>query len=642
MNKLASEVSPYLLQHKNNPVHWEPWGKETLDRAKKEDKPILVSIGYAACHWCHVMEHESFENEEVASIMNEYFINIKVDREERPDVDMVYMEALHQMGLNGGWPLNVFLMPDQKPFYGGTYFKRPNWIQILLSIQNAFVNNRAELAKSAEGFAASLSENPSQFSNTDLTEVSLVIPSALLKIKSALDPVFGGINKAPKFPLPSLIQFLYAVPTSLSTELGIPPLAKTWLEKMAQGGIYDAVNGGFSRYSVDSEWFCPHFEKMLYDNAQLLSAYAKAYKRESNPLYQEVVFDTISFLKTELLSPRGLYYSSLDADSEGEEGLFYTWTFEELKALNNEEFFKTYSISKQGNWDDGRNILFKSSPILNAHYKKEIAFLRAARLKRTRPGTDTKEVLVWNAQLTLAFLEVYDVFGRKEDLQSAVDLTTAIETYLTAENSWFHQREFAGAPILAFLDDMSAMVLAYIKLYISTEQFDYLHKADELIQLILANHSHPDLALFQYRSSQADYLIAEKVEVLDSVMPSSNSMLCEALLWMGILQNKAEYTVQGRDMLGQILERAIAHPAYFANWLRIYSDWMEHPKALLKFNPSVHSKEYLGRYNWCVDAEQIVFIPYLEISEYLLCVGDYCFAPVSTLEEVDKQLATLI
>ncbi|MEY3956761.1 MAG: hypothetical protein RLZ73_1216, partial [Bacteroidota bacterium] len=307
MNKLGSEVSPYLLQHKNNPVHWEPWGPEALKRAKKEDKPILVSIGYAACHWCHVMEHESFENEEVASIMNAYFVNIKVDREERPDVDMVYMEALHQMGLNGGWPLNVFLMPDQKPFYGGTYFKRVNWIQLLHSIHNAFKNNREDLAKSADGFADSLSENASFFAHTDLNEISLVIPAAVNKIKTALDPIFGGINKAPKFPLPSLIQFLYTLPVSLSVELGVPILAQTWLEKMAQGGIYDAVGGGFSRYSVDSEWFCPHFEKMLYDNAQLLSAYTKAYKRERNPLYQEVVFDTIEFLKRELLSPKGLY-----------------------------------------------------------------------------------------------------------------------------------------------------------------------------------------------------------------------------------------------------------------------------------------------------------------------------------------------
>lgn len=642
MNKLSSEVSPYLLQHKNNPVHWEPWGQEALERAKNEDKPILVSIGYAACHWCHVMEHESFENDELAAIMNKYFINIKVDREERPDVDMVYMEALHQMGLNGGWPLNVFLMPDQKPFYGGTYFKRANWMQILLSIQDAFKKNRAELAKSADGFAESLSENASFFANTDLNEVSQVIPSALSKIKSALDPVFGGINKAPKFPLPSLIHFLYTIPSSLSVELGIPPLAKTWLEKMAQGGIYDAVGGGFSRYSVDSEWFCPHFEKMLYDNAQLLSAYTIAYKREPNPLYQEVVFDTISFLKRELLSPRRLYYSSLDADSDGEEGLFYTYTFTELAQLKNEEFLKTYSISKQGNWEDGRNILFRSSPILNSHFKKEMEHLKSLRDQRIRPGTDTKEILVWNAQLVLAFLDVYQVFGRQEDIDSAIDLMNSIEKYFSEENKWFHQSEFSREPILAFLDDMSALVLAYTKLYIITEKSEYLHKADNLIQVISSTYSHTELALFQYRSNQADYLIAEKVEVMDSVMPSSNSMLCEAFLWNGILLNKAEYTIKGRDMLGQILERAIAHPAYFANWLRIYSDWIEHPKALLKYNPSVHSKENLDRHDWCIDKEQLFFIPNKENSDYLVCVGDYCFAPAATLAEVDKQLATLI
>jgi len=642
MNKLSSEVSPYLLQHKNNPVHWEPWGQEALERAKNEDKPILVSIGYAACHWCHVMEHESFENNEVAAIMNKYFINIKVDREERPDVDMVYMEALHQMGLNGGWPLHVFLMPDQKPFYGGTYFKRANWMQILLSIQDAFKNNRAELAKSADGFAESLSENASFFANTDLNEVSQVIPSALSKIKSALDPVFGGINKAPKFPLPSLIHFLYTIPSSLSVELGIPPLAKTWLEKMAQGGIYDAVGGGFSRYSVDSEWFCPHFEKMLYDNAQLLSAYTIAYKREPNPLYQEVVFDTISFLKRELLSPRGLFYSSLDADSDGEEGLFYTYTFTELAQLKNEEFIKTYSISKQGNWEEGRNILFRSSPVLNSHFKKEMNQLKSLRDQRIRPGTDTKEILVWNAQLVLAFLDVYRVFGRQEDIDSAIDLMNSIEKYFSVENKWFHQSEFSREPILAFLDDMSALVLAYTKLYIITEKSEYLLKADDLIQVISSTYSHTELALFQYRSNQADYLIAEKVEVMDSVMPSSNSMLCEAFLWMGILQNKAEYTLMGSDMLGQILDRAIAHPAYFANWLRIYSDWIEHPKALLKYNPIVHSKENLDRHDWCIDKEQLILIPSMSSKEYLVCVGDYCFAPTETLAEVDKQLATLI
>ncbi len=639
MNKLGSEVSPYLLQHKNNPVHWEPWGKDALERAKKEDKPILVSIGYAACHWCHVMEHESFENEDVAAIMNEHFINIKVDREERPDVDMVYMEALHQMGLNGGWPLNVFLLPNQKPFYGGTYFKKANWIQLLYSIHNAFVNNREDLAKSAEGFAESLSENASFFAHSDLNETAPVIPSALAKIKTALDPVFGGINKAPKFPLPSLIQFLYSVPSSLSVELGLPILQKTWLEKMAQGGIYDAVGGGFSRYSVDSEWFCPHFEKMLYDNAQLLSAYTKAYKRERNPLYQEVIFDTISFLKRELLSPRGLYYSSLDADSEGEEGLFYTWSFSELADLNNEEFLKAYSISKNGNWEDGRNILFKSSPILNAHFEKEMDVLRAIRLTRIRPGTDTKEVLVWNALVVTAFVEVYQVFGRQEDLQSAKDLMLAIETHFNKDGLWLHQAHYSREPIGSFLDDVSALVLAYIHLYLLTSDSVYMEKADALLQSISIDFAHPELALYQYRSKKADYLISEKVEVMDSVMPSSNSMLCESFLWMGILKNKAEYTLKGRAMLSQILERAISHPAYFANWLRIYSEWIEHPKALLKYTGI---GEGLDGFDWCIDKDQLVFVPSDEIEGYLLCVGDYCFAPVKTIQEVDKQLAELI
>jgi uncharacterized protein YyaL (SSP411 family) len=585
------------------------------------------------------MEHESFENEEVAAIMNEHFVNIKVDREERPDVDMVYMEALHQMGLNGGWPLNVFLLPDQKPFYGGTYFKKANWIQLLHSIHNAFVNNRAELAKSADGFAESLSENASFFAHSDLAETAAIIPAALTKIKSALDPVFGGINKAPKFPLPSLIQFLYSVPSSLSVELGLPILQKTWMEKMAQGGIYDAVGGGFSRYSVDSEWFCPHFEKMLYDNAQLLSAYTKAYKRERNPLYQEVIFDTISFLKRELLSPHGLYYSSLDADSEGQEGLFYTWSHAELAGLNNEELLKTYSISKNGNWEDGRNILFKSSPVLNAHFEKEMEVLRAARLTRIRPGTDTKEVLVWNAQLVAAFVEVYQVFGRKEDLQSAFDLLQAIETHLNKDNLWLHQAQYSREPIGAFLDDVAALVLAYIQVYLLTSDIVYKEKADKILQMICDDFAHPELALYQYRSKKADYLIAEKVEVMDSVMPSSNSMLCEAFLWMGILKNKADYTLQGRAMLSQIIERAMAHPAYFANWLRIYSEWMEHPKAMLKYAGNVDG---LVGFDWCIDKEQLVFVPSDEIEAYLLCVGDYCFAPVATLQEVDKQLSELI
>jgi uncharacterized protein YyaL (SSP411 family) len=265
--------------------------------------------------------------------------------------------------------------------------------------------------------------------------------------------------------------------------------------------------------------------------------------------------------------------------------------------------------------------------------------LRSERVNRVRPGTDTKEVLVWNAQLVTAFIEVYQVFGRKEDLQQALDLILAIETHLKRDNRWLHQAQFSREPIGAFLDDFSALVLAYIQLYLLTAESQYKEKADALLMEIMTDFAHPELALYQYRSRLADYLIADKVEVMDSVMPSSNSMLCEAFLWMGILKNKAEYTLQGRAMLSQIVERAIAHPAYFANWLRIYSDWIEHPKALLKYAGSLKD---LHTYEWCIDKEQLIYIPSDEIEGYLLCVGDYCFAPVSTLQEVDKQLADLI
>jgi uncharacterized protein YyaL (SSP411 family) len=307
--------------------------------------------------------------------------------------------------------------------------------------------------------------------------------------------------------------------------------------------------------------------------------------------------------------------------------------------LDNEEFLKTYSISKNGNWEDGRNILFKSSPVLNAHFEKEMEVLRATRLTRIRPGTDTKEVLVWNAQVVSAFVEVYQVFGRKEDMQSAVDLMKSIETHFNKDGLWLHQALYSREPIGSFLDDVSALVLAYINLYLLTSDSVYKEKADELLQSISIDFEHPELALYQYRSKKADYLIAEKVEVMDSVMPSSNSMLCESFLWMGILKNKAEYTLKGRAMLSQILERAIAHPAYFANWLRIYSEWIEHPKAILKYTGN---GEGLDGFDWCIDKDQLVFVPSDEIEGYLLCVRDYCFAPVATLEEVDKQLAELI
>ncbi|MEN9729690.1 MAG: hypothetical protein RLZ91_807, partial [Bacteroidota bacterium] len=391
MNHLQNQVSPYLLQHKNNPVDWYPWSEEALNRALNEDKPIILSIGYAACHWCHVMEHESFENQEVANLMNQHFICIKVDREERPDIDLIYMDALHAMGLQGGWPLNVFLMPDQKPFYGGTYFPKANWTQLLNSIHKAFQEHKSELQKSADGFAANLQDSNLGLYPLKLEEMTPIIPRCITLISKGLDPVFGGTHKSPKFPIPSLSLLLESIPEKLRKLENVMQLADLQLTKMALGGIFDQVGGGFSRYSVDSEWFCPHFEKMLYDNAQLIRVYALAYQRTQIPLYREVLHQSIHFLKSELKGDNGLFYTALDADSEGIEGLFYVWTFADLNQLlpyaNHQAFYEAYSISKQGNWEHGYNILFKKTVLLNSSFEKEFKILKEARSKRIRPAT---------------------------------------------------------------------------------------------------------------------------------------------------------------------------------------------------------------------------------------------------------------
>jgi len=355
------------------------------------------------------MEHESFEDQQVADVMNANFICIKVDREERPDIDLIYMDSIHAMGLQGGWPLNVFLMPDQKPFYGGTYFPKANWVQLLHSITNAYRDHKAELQQSADGFAINLNENNLGLYPLDLSTLSPILPQALERIKTGLDPIFGGTQKAPKFPIPSLGLLLEKLPKTLLEKSEIVTLANLQLTKMALGGIFDQVGGGFSRYSVDSEWFCPHFEKMLYDNGQLVRVYALAYKRTQNPVYLEVVQQTVDFLQKELLGENGLYFASLDADSEGVEGKYYVWTFDELNQLlpfeKHQAFYQAYSLNKLGNWEHGNNILFKKHEICNSFYQTELAVLNKKRQTRVRPGTDNKQLLSWNAYLAIALLE---------------------------------------------------------------------------------------------------------------------------------------------------------------------------------------------------------------------------------------------
>lgn len=638
MNHLQNQVSPYLLQHKNNPVNWYPWGEMALNKAQEEDKPIILSIGYAACHWCHVMEHESFENQEVADLMNAHFVCIKVDREERPDIDLIYMDAIHAMGLHGGWPLNVFLMPDQKPFYGGTYFPKANWISLLNSIQNAFRSHKSELQKSADGFASNLRDSNTGMYPINLESLTPIIPMAIQLITKGLDSIFGGTNKAPKFPIPSLSLLLESIPTNLRALGNIGKLADLQLTKMAQGGIFDQIGGGFSRYSVDSEWFCPHFEKMLYDNAQLIRVYALAYQRSQFPLYKEVLLQTIDFLKSELKADNGLFYTALDADSEGVEGLFYVWTFEELNQLlpfaKHQTFYEAYSISKLGNWEHGFNILFKKDRFLNNDFADEIQILKNVRKNRIRPATDTKQLLAWNALLAVGLIDASQVLPDISLQHEALSLLDSIIQVYTQDGNIYHQSSFVNKPIMAFLDDLAALGLAYMKAYQVTGQTFYLVKAEELFQYIEQNHKQ-QYSLYNFHSDLNDALIAPKFEIIDSVCPSSNSMVCEFLFWLGFLTNDASKTILAKQMLSGVLEQAQAKPIYFANWLRIYSEWMENPRAIIKYNPElIDSKVAKSIDGLCIPVKGQVYT-------FMVCIGDRCLAPCDDLTELIGQLASI-
>ena len=650
MNKLINEVSTYLLQHKDNPVHWEAWNDESLERSMVEDKPIIISIGYAACHWCHVMEHESFEDPEVADIMNAHFINIKIDREERPDLDMIYMEAVQKMGIRGGWPLNVFLLPNKKPFYGGTYFPKKNWISILKSVDEAFKFNRTELNNSADGFSESLNDNNLSFNAINIDVQSKQLEKAFQKVKGSLDPVFGGIKQAPKFPLPCLLDFLINLPNSEYLKLGVNELYNVQLQKMAQGGIYDQIEGGFSRYSVDSEWFCPHFEKMLYDNVQLIKTYSLAYSKTNIDLYKEVVSDTIYFLNEQLKGDNGLYFSSIDADSEGEEGKYYTWEFEVLNSIipykNNQDFYNHFSITSNGNWENNNNILFKISPISNQQFSTQLEILKNAKSTRIKPNTDTKQILSWNSILVSSLIHACSTFNNHAYLELATTIIKQIENHFMINETYLHQVKYSSKPIIAFLDDMAFLTKAYIDLYEVSGDITYINKANNCLINVLENFktNKSQTVFYNYYSNKSEKLIAEKYEINDSVMPSSNSILCECLFKMGFINQVPKYTLKAKEMLENIMESALSNPLYFSNWLKIYGDYIEYPKALIKYNANFINKEQLKGTDFPIDKTMINYTPILHQDKYnfYLCIGDTCYSPTNSIKELQIQMKSVI
>jgi len=595
-NRLINETSPYLLQHAHNPVDWYPWGEEALQKAKQEDKPILVSIGYSACHWCHVMEHESFEDEATAAIMNEHFVNIKIDREERPDLDHVYMDAVQAMTGSGGWPLNVFLTPDAKPFYGGTYFppvrafNRMSWKETLYAVHESYRDKKNEIESQAENLTQHIinansfgiskpgeKERQFFFSWDDLD----LIAKNLL---SAADKEWGGFGRAPKFPQTFSIQYLLRHYYFTGDEVALKQ-ALLSLDKMIQGGIYDQLGGGFARYSTDAQWLAPHFEKMLYDNALLVGVLAEAYQITGEERYAEVIKETLGFVQRELTSSEGGFYSALDADSEGVEGKFYVWSKKEIEEILGEDarlFSEIYNVSEKGNWEH-TNILWLREPIVayaeqydvgSAVLKNKLAQCREKlfleRNKRIRPGLDDKILLGWNALMITACCKAFAATGEETYLDMAKANIGFIENNFKKDaDSWFHTWKNKQAKYPAFLDDLSFLAQAYIHLQEVTGKDQYLLEARKIVKNIIENFSDEEHIFFYFTGvSQKDILVRKK-EIYDGAVPSGNAVMAFNMMYLSIAFNEPGLSRRVEQMLASLDKIIDRYPTSFGVWAEL-------------------------------------------------------------------------
>jgi len=585
-NKLIDETSPYLLQHAHNPVNWYPWGEEALQRAKEENKPILLSIGYSSCHWCHVMAHESFENEEIAQMMNERFINIKLDREERPDIDNIYMDAVQTMGLRGGWPLNVFLTPDQKPFYGGTYFPPEQWKKLILSIESAYKNKHDQLYESAVRFAESLQQSEAEKYGLSDEEIILKMDdydSAVSRISKQFDDKWGGLKRAPKFPMPVIWNFLLSYAHASENQQTLDHVLFT-LDKIAAGGIYDHIGGGFARYAVDGEWHVPHFEKMLYDNGQLLSLYANAYKLTKKKSYLKVLTGTAEWLQREMLTESGGLYSALDADSEGEEGKFYVWTFDEVRNLLEGYDFSVvaeyYDVVKKGNWEEGKNVLRKleddamlaselhiSEDSLESIVESFNQKALEERSKRERPGLDSKILSGWNGLTLTGLCDGYQATGE------------AIFKELAEKNAQFIKEQMIkdgklirtyGKNVTGFLEDYASVIQAFIKYYETFGEEEFLHLAHDLTKETITHYFDEKEHFFFYSSNESESLIARKKEIFDNVIPASNSIMADNLYRLGLMLDDDSLKSISYKMTGQVNKLINGGDTeYLSNWAHL-------------------------------------------------------------------------
>jgi uncharacterized protein YyaL (SSP411 family) len=581
-NQLIQESSPYLIQHVHHPVHWVPWTDAAFSEAKRMNKMVLISIGYSACHWCHVMAHECFEDQEVADLMNAHFINIKVDREERPDVDQVYMSAVQLMTQRGGWPLNCITLPDGRPIYGGTYFPKEQWMHVLKSLVYTFQNDFAKVEEYATKLHEGLSVNEiisvPQVKPNLLKEKSLELVS---RWKKQFDWMEGGMNRAPKFPMPNNYQYLLAHSVYFQDEK-LREFVRLTLDKMAFGGIYDQIGGGFTRYSVDMIWKVPHFEKMLYDNAQLMELYALGYQSLQEDRYKHIVEEIFTWLKREMKSESGAYFSALDADSEGEEGKYYCWSEDELTAIIREDyplFAAYYAVSKRGFWEDEKYILLKTQSDAEFAKKWNIGLedlenkvaewksvLLTERQKRVAPGLDHKCLTSWNAQLIKGMCQAYHSLRQEEFLLEAREIGKWIlSEQLQSNGNLFHVNTNGVPSIEGFLEDYAHAIDAFIHLYQRTGELSWLEEANKWAFIVEKEFMHQDSKMCYFTANDSQ-LVVRKMELHDNVIPSSNSVMARNFFRLGTYFREERWLENARQMLTNMYDGMETYGAGYSNW----------------------------------------------------------------------------
>ncbi|HYV05595.1 MAG TPA: thioredoxin domain-containing protein [Blastocatellia bacterium] len=679
-NRLIHETSPYLIQHAHNPVDWYPWGPEALERAKTEQKPILLSIGYSACHWCHVMEHESFENEEIAKLMNDNFVCIKVDREERPDLDSIYMNAVQMMTGHGGWPMTVFLTPDLRPFYGGTYYPPadrhglPGFPRVLTSIADSVKNRSADIETSAAAITAEL-KNINRFNPSSEMLTTEVLNQAFAALAANFDRVNGGFGGAPKFPPSMTLMYLLRHHHRTQSPEALAMVELT-LEKMARGGMHDHLGGGFARYSVDARWQVPHFEKMLYDNALLARIYLYAYQQTKKPAYRRVAEEILEYIVRDMTDRTGAFYSSEDADSEGEEGKFYVWKRQEVMSILGEEdgalFCEFFNVTERGNFEHGNSILNTPHPLEEFAEKKgaKVEELRRSlnagkarlfniREARVRPGRDDKSLAAWNGLMLTAFAEAGSILSRDDYREIAVRNAEFILKHLTKEGRLLRTYKAGQSKLNGYLEDYAYVIEGLLALYEATFELRFFNEARRLADTMIEQFGDEADGGFFFTSADHEELITRTKDYFDNATPSGNSVAAIVLLKLAVLAQEPDYQRRAATILRAVRQPIAKYPSAFGYALCALDSYLSEPKEIAIIGaPDSHEvklfiEEVYSRYlpNKVVaaradaDEESSTAIKLLALRPMVqgkatayVCRNYVCLAPATTLEELASRL----